>query len=776
MPRHCSLGFGLLVVLSITRVATPACAVEAEKRKSVTVADAIRMTTVPENQYTGGDASKSRIALFSPDNKRFVIVTERGLLETNEREFSLLMFRTDELFRSPKPIVLISMRSRSNRDAIRNVNWVDNESLVFLGEVRNTSQVFSLHITGKRLIQMTNHPTPIVDFDFNPKAQEVAYAAEAMPLTEDAAYERCARGYAIVNEALDDIPRSMEDCKQPSLLKGLEVYVKRKGRDALQIPFVDNYETLKPITISPNGKYVLFDVLLRKVPSEWKEYQDPMIHAEAVASRNRGPFSWLSQYLLADTSTGKVRPVLGGTIDFTIGASVWSPDGESVVISGAYLPLDASDPVELAARKAHSFIVEVDLASGAFTKVSEKQVIAAHWNPETNEVFFRAPVRNPERGKALYRKTGTAWIEEPLKATETHPEHPDVTLEQGPNSPPRILASDAAHPEKRLVLDLNPQFADFEFGEVERVTWRAKDGHEVEGGLYYPPHYKPGTRYPLVLQTHGFSNEEFWINGPWNSAFAAQPLAARDILVLQIGYATEKGADARVWRTPGEAPRQMGVYEGAIDYLDGRGMIDRSRVGIIGFSRTVYSVEYTLTHSSYQFAAATAADGFDGGYLQYLVNPYSKRDWMTVNGGDPFGATFDLWRERSPSFTVDRLRAPVRLEGYGGIDAVLGNWEWYAKLILLDRPVDLIYIPDGTHLLVKPWERMTSQQGNVDWFCFWLKGEEDSDPAKVDQYARWRELRNMQRRNKSSDLRPSLNQDASGIQGGEGAANLRFWP
>jgi hypothetical protein len=32
----------------------------------------------------------------------------------------------------------------------------------------------------------------------------------------------------------------------------------------------------------------------------------------------------------------------------------------------------------------------------------------------------------------------------------------------------------------------------------------------------------------------------------------------------------------------------------------------------------------------------------------------------------------------------------------------------------------------------------------VDWFCFWLKGEEDPGPAKAEQYARWRELRKLQ--------------------------------
>jgi len=39
---------------------------------------------------------------------------------------------------------------------------------------------------------------------------------------------------------------------------------------------------------------------------------------------------------------------------------------------------------------------------------------------------------------------------------------------------------------------------------------------------------------------------------------------------------------------------------------------------------------------------------------------------------------------------------------------------------------------------------MVSQQGNVDWFCFWLKGEEDPDPTKAEQYKRWRELRSPQ--------------------------------
>ena len=79
--------------------------------------------------------------------------------------------------------------------------------------------------------------------------------------------------------------------------------------------------------------------------------------------------------------------------------------------------------------------------------------------------------------------------------------------------------------------------------------------------------------------------------------------------------------------------------------------------------------------------------------------------------------------------------------------ALFLSWEWFAGLCRLNKPVDLIYMADADHVLVKPWNRMTSEQGNVDWFCFWLKGEEDQDPGKIEQYARWHELRELQEKN-----------------------------
>jgi len=186
-----------------------------------------------------------------------------------------------------------------------------------------------------------------------------------------------------------------------------------------------------------------------------------------------------------------------------------------------------------------------------------------------------------------------------------------------------------------MLLDLNPQFEHLQFAQVQAISWKATDGHEVLGGLYIPPGYVAGRKYPLAIQTHGFSATRFWIDGPWRSAFAAQALAAKGFLVIQVGGPKDTSEEERYAETVQEAPRAMAAYEGAIEYLADRGMIDKDRVGIIGFSRTVYSVKYTLTRSRYRFVAATVADGFDAGYFSHMVLP--NDEYELLNGGPPFG-------------------------------------------------------------------------------------------------------------------------------------------
>src|SRR6266436_2184752 len=61
-------------------------------KRPITVADGIAMTRLGDAIYTGGRSSTGRIAHFSPDGKRFVVVLRVGNLEKNANEFSIYLF------------------------------------------------------------------------------------------------------------------------------------------------------------------------------------------------------------------------------------------------------------------------------------------------------------------------------------------------------------------------------------------------------------------------------------------------------------------------------------------------------------------------------------------------------------------------------------------------------------------------------------------------------------------------------------------------------------
>ena len=127
-------------------------------------------------------------------------------------------------------------------------------------------------------------------------------------------------------------------------------------------------------------------------------------------------------------------------------------------------------------------------------------------------------------------------------------------------------------------------------------------------------------------------------------------------------------------------------------------------------------------------------------------SPGKSEAW---NGAAPFGEGLQLWLKRSPSFNLDKAHAPLLIMSGSGGQTASGLFMWgpYAGLYSLKKPVDLILLNTNEHGISNPAERMVSQGTNVDWFRFWLQGYEDPDPAKAEQYKRWRELKKMQDEN-----------------------------
>jgi dienelactone hydrolase len=293
------------------------------------------------------------------------------------------------------------------------------------------------------------------------------------------------------------------------------------------------------------------------------------------------------------------------------------------------------------------------------------------------------------------------------------------------------------------------------------IQWADRQGRVWRGRLYYPVSYEASRTYPLVIQTHGIGpDHEFSLSGrrsglgPGVSIYAAQMLANRGIMTLQIEDKNLAGIDG----TPQEAPTYAEAYEAAIRYLSDRHLVDVRRVGLSGFSHTGWHVEYALTHSAVGYAAALTSDNISESYLQDLIVP---GDADGENGASAYGAGLGLWLERAPGFVADRIRTPLRLQvESAGLPSILSKWELYIRLRRLDLPVELYVIPDierGSHGAQNPRQLVASQEGALDWFDFWLNGHEDPDPSKADQYRRWRRLREQRDRVANMPRPPLLN-------------------
>jgi len=680
-------------------------------KQPITVADDIGMTRLALDVFAPNP--DGRVAHFSPDGKRFVVVLKRGNLKQNTNDFSLLLYRTAEAAHVPKPNVLLRMSSSSDRDAISQIRWLaDNNTLVFLGEnPSEVSQLYSFDIDRKVLKKLTNHPTSIVRYDITADGRTIAFVAEPPAAKIADTEHEPAREIVVEGQYLDRIVAG--DYSSP---EGKRVFWQAAGSSPRPVPVDRGYfPGWGLIFLSPDGRYLLFSASLgnNRFRPEWAEYQDELLQRILATNNPRNAVSMLQQYVLFDSQNGSFAPLLNAPL-LGGGDVSWSEDAKSVFLS-SYLPLDVTDAVERKAREQRAYPVEVKLPSQELRRVAK-------------EAF---PVKH---------------IQEPPI---------EVTLDQDIETPAKVYATDPKTHQKTLLLDLNPQFSELDFGRVETIEWEVS-GAKMIGGLYLPPDYQPGKRYPLVIQTHGFMPAEFSMDGlsEWSSAFAARPLAARGILVLQAQNFKDRekdhdriGKDRSLGATEEQSFKNFNAlaFERAINLLDKEGMIDRSHVGIVGFSRTVCFVAYALTHSKQRFAAASLVDGFGCGYFGEMTDPAVAWDYNAVNGGTaPFGEGLNLWIKNSPGFNLDRVETPLRLVALGK-RSVLGDlWQWYVGLSLLKKPVDFVVIPDAVHIYGRASECKLKQEGLVDWFTFWLKGEEDSDPAKAEQYVRWRELRKLE--------------------------------
>jgi len=111
----------------------------------------------------------------------------------------------------------------------------------------------------------------------------------------------------------------------------------------------------------------------------------------------------------------------------------------------------------------------------------------------------------------------------------------------------------------------------------------------------------------------------------------------------------------------------------------------------------------------------------------------------------PDGDSRGRWQKVSAALNAPRILIPLLINAPD--DEYIWDMQLVTALRELKKPVEMFIYPDELHEKNQPKHRFEIYQRNVDWMKFWLKGEEDPAPTKAEQYKRWRELRNLQKKN-----------------------------
>jgi dipeptidyl aminopeptidase/acylaminoacyl peptidase len=690
-------------------------------------------------------------ALLSPDGKSYLVVLLHGDVARNGSWIELLSGSTASLDSAAKGQVIARLFTKSTAEAtnlIKNVQWVgDNEHVAFLWDSgQGVPQVVELDLRTHVPRTLTHHGAPIVEYDISRDGRTIIFTAQ-VPRDRTASSRMERTGFAVTDQSIFSLLNGDLDGWTPE--RHYETFVSsttdgtpRKVREPMRT-WSTRPELLK---LSPDGQMAIAVRPVADVPADWDLYTDHIFrdYYLPAARQHPGEPSWIRQYETIDVRRVTGHPLWDAPQN-AYGGVEWSPDSRRVLVGPTFLPTAQANAVGLSGLA----VAEVNAESGSFTQVpTPDDGTGDGYRPLTwvsRDVIELADATptNDNSVKLRFKKVGQEW--QPIPSIdEKKPAHVAIELRQSPNDPPALSAIETKTRRERLIRELAPEFGtELELGRVERVHWKATDGNPWTGMLYYPVHYEAGRRFPLVIQTHGYSAEKFSLEGAFTTVFAAQPLANRDIAVLQVGGPDREGND--ILATPQEPIVFTAGIEGAINEFIASGLADSEKIGIVGFSRTGWLVEYMLTHSHVPLAAAEVADNMDASYLQYLLSDSAGRGSAEAeNGASPFGEGLETWIHAAPGFNAQKIHTPLRMEiDTGAISSVLGAWEMFSNLRYLHRPVELFVIPDiehGVHVLQNPAQRLASEGGTVDWFCFWLKNEKDPAPAKAGQYERWRKL------------------------------------
>lgn len=262
--------------------------------------------------------------------------------------------------------------------------------------------------------------------------------------------------------------------------------------------------------------------------------------------------------------------------------------------------------------------------------------------------------------------------------------------------------------------------AELEFGVTEEISFKSKDGTQVNGLLTYPVGYVKGTKVPLLLRIHGGPNSQ----DQHSMSVERQMFAANGYAVLAVNY---RGSAGRGQKFSRAIFADWGNYEvqdllAGVDHVVKMGVADPDRLGVGGWSYGGILTDYLIA-SDNRFKAATSGAGTAFTVAFYGTDQYIIQYDYEI--GPPWNPqAWEIYQKISyPFLHADRIQTPTLFLG-GERDfnvPVQGSQQMYQALRSLGIDTQLIIYPNENHGIQRPSYQRDRMERYLAWYDKYIK-------------------------------------------------------
>ena len=551
------------------------------------------------------------------------------------------------------------------------------------------TQVWAIPIDGGEAFPVTKSETGVTTFQWSPDGKRIAYVAVTPKSKREKELAEKGYGFIYFEENLKD--RNLYITEFTPYAPPAEAEQLTKGISVWSLEF------------APDGKRIAAAISPRNLVDD--RYMFRKIYIVDIATK---------RLTLLTNNPGK------------LGNFVFSPDGKRLAYTAA---LERKD-------HAVSQIFVIDSSGGEAKNLTEPN-FRGHVNwvgwKDNRTLIYRADEGVWSTLSTVAVKGGKRRVvldSKKLGGVFYNPSFSDRCREAAlvvtsPAIPGDVFYWRFGAKDAERLTNLDPWIADRELGKQEVISYKARDGLEIEGVIVYPVGYEKGKRYPLIVCVHGGPESHYpmrWLTGYFNPA---QVLAGKGYVAFYPNYraSTGYGVDFAVQGYGDAAGKEFDDIADGIDFLVAQGIADGKRVGLGGGSYGGYAAAW---FASYYTDKVRAVCMFVG--ISDLISkrgttdiPYEE---LYVHSGKKLEQMWDLSLKRSPIYWAHQSKTAVLILG-GAADTRVHpsqSLEFYRRLKMNDHPaVRLVRYPGEGHGNRRQPGRIDVLYRHLAWYDWYVK-------------------------------------------------------